>query len=200
MDCVIIILLILLIFLISCDTELMEKIKSMLSSSYSSDSEEDEDEDTHRRSNKTSSEPFYNRVYSRGGRKSKFKGKFPVRKSKFMNNSEAPSTWEPSEFNYEQQGPDMYKAYAEDLKANVDQAIIESHQAYMADMEFTATMGASHASANDFDDSPVPWVGIKRGGDVQHDGVEETARVTTSYTPEHIEDLKRRGQSGMKWG
>lgn len=179
MEAVIITLLILLVFLLSCDSHLLQTIKNTVWSSapppegfeYSLDDELMIEDNTP-----------------------------TVKGENFMNSREPTNTWEPSTTDFAKAGADkIFKAYSEDLKANVDSAIVESHREYTEDTDFLATTGASHASATDHDDSAVPWVGFggRRGGDVVHDGVEDSARTTTSYTPEQVSELQRQQKKGL---
>lgn len=109
----------------------------------------------------------------------------------FLNISEERDTWEPSTAEFERLGSDtIYKTYAEDLKANVDQAIIESHNEYIQDTNFLATVGASHASENDHFTPAVKHVGAVRPSMYQSWGAERTSRVSQSETPEQVSEYQ----------
>jgi hypothetical protein len=127
--------------------------------------------------------------------------------SEVYNNGQAEHTLIPivKKFNNaDLQNDKVYKAYSEDLNKTIDTEIIDSHEEYIADSDFTvsASLGASHGSINDHDDSMIKKIGIggRRGGNVVHQGVESSARVTNSYTGEHIEDLKDQERNGIRWG
>ena len=72
------------------------------------------------------------------------------------------------------------------MKANVDKAIIESHDEYVADTNFLSTVGASHASQLDDSKEVVPRVGTWRASMNQSWGAERTARTSQSETPEQV--------------
>ena len=176
MEAVIITLLILLVFLLSCDSQLLQTIKGKVWSAAPLDGFEyglaDElmlEDDTE------------------------------VRKgtSGFMNSREATNTWEPSSADFSKLGNDkIYKAYSEDLKANVDRAIVESHREYTEDSDFLATTGASHASARDDFNPAVGFHGLPRKAHYAQLGAENSARVAQSETPEEVRDIKNHNSTG----
>ena len=98
-----------------------------------------------------------------------------------------PRTWEPSTADFAKLGADeIYRDYASDLKANVDAAIIESHREYTSDTDFLATTGASHASARDDFMPPVQFHGLPRSALYANLGAESTSRVSQSETPDEV--------------
>jgi hypothetical protein len=179
MEAVIITLLILLVFLLSCDSKLLQTIKDKVWSAepppdgfeYGLEDElmlEDDSE---------------------------------VRKgtSGFMNSRDATNTWEPSTADFSKLGNDkIYKAYSEDLKANVDRAIVDSHREYTEDSDFLATTGASHASARDDFHPAVGFHGLPRKAHYAQLGAEKSARVAQSETPEEVQDIKNHNSTGYR--
>ena len=179
MEAVIITLLILLVFLLSCDSQLLQTIKDKVWSAapppdgfeYGLEDELMLEDDT------------------------------DVRKgtSGFMNNREATNSWEPSTADFSKLGNDkIYKAYSEDLKANVDRAIVESHRDYTEDSDFLATTGASHASARDDFHPAVGFHGLPRKAHYAQLGAEKSARVAQSETPEEVQDIKNHNSTGYR--
>lgn len=115
----------------------------------------------------------------------------------FMGGREPTTTWEPSSTDFAKLGADkIYKAYSEDLKSNVDRAIVESHKQYTEDLDFLATTGASHASARDDFTPPVPFHGLPRSAHYMNVGSGNTARVSQSETPEEVIDIASHNTSG----
>ena len=178
MEAVIITLLILLVFLLSCDSQLLQSIKDTVWSAdhppdgfeYGLDDELMLEDDTDVRK-------------GTGG---------------FMNNGEGTNTWVPGfNINFSNLGNDkIYKAYSEDLKANVDRAIVESHREYTEDSDFLATTGASHASARDDFHPAVKFYGLPRKAHYAQLGAENSARVAQSETPEEVRDIKNHNSTG----
>jgi hypothetical protein len=179
MEAVIITLLILLVFLLSCDSQLLQTIKDKVWSAapppdgfeYGLDDELMLEDDTE------------------------------VRKgtSGFMNSREATNTWEPASADFSKLGNDkIYKAYSEDLKANVDRAIVDSHREYTEDSDFLATTGASHASARDDFHPAVGFHGLPRKAHYAQLGAEKSARVAQSETPEEVQDIKNHNSTGYR--
>lgn len=120
-----------------------------------------------------------------------------VRGENFINTRETSTSWEPSTADFENLGADkLYKAYAEDLKSNVDQAIVESHAEYTEDSAFLASTGASHASARDDFMPAVPFHGLPRKAHYSNVGAERTARTAQSETPEQVYDLMEHNSTG----
>jgi hypothetical protein len=114
-----------------------------------------------------------------------------IKGDSFMNDRRAPNTWEPSTVDYEKLDNDTeYKSYAEDLNANVDGAIIESHREYTEDTDFLATTGASHASARDDFMPAVKHWGLPRSAHYAQIGAESSSRVVQSETSADIQDVK----------
>jgi hypothetical protein len=179
MEAVIITLLILLVFLLSCDSQLLQTIKDKVWSAapppdgfeYGLDDELMLEDDTE------------------------------VRKgtSGFMNSREATNTWEPASADFSKLGNDkIYKAYSEDLKANVDRAIVDSHREYTEDSDFLATTGASHASARDDFHPAVGFHGLPRKAHYAQLGAEKSARVAQSETPEEVQDINNHNSTGYR--
>ena len=176
MEAVIITLLILLVFLLSCDSQLLQTIKDKVSSpmpppegfEYSLEDELMLDDNT-----------------------------ATVKGENFMNTREPTNTWEPSTADFAKLGADkIYKAYSEDLKANVDRAIVESHREYTEDSDFLATTGASHASARDDFMPAVKFHGLPRKAHYAQLGAENTSRTAQSETPEEVQDIKNHNSTG----
>ena len=137
---------------------------------------------------------------------SKFKGEVQVyddpldnNTSSFMDMREEPRTWEPSTSEFAaMKAKDIYKSYAEDLKSNVDSSIIESHREYVADTDFLATTGASHASARDDFNPPVQFHGLPRKAMYANLGSEGTSRTSQSETPEAVMDISTHSGSSYR--
>ena len=105
----------------------------------------------------------------------------------FLNKAESINTWEPSTSEFDQLSMDQkYKNYPEDLNANVDKAIIDSHANYLSDADFLASTGSSHASTNDHFTPSVMWHGLPRKAHYAQLGSERTSRVSQSETPEQV--------------
>jgi hypothetical protein len=112
------------------------------------------------------------------------------RKESFSGSREPVVTWEPSTAIFDSMDPEViYKSYAEDLKSNVDEAIVESHREYIADSNFLATTGASHASDRDDFRPPIQFHGLPRGAHYSALGSESTSRTSQSETPEDVVDI-----------
>lgn len=176
MGAIIITLLILLVFLLSCDGQLLQTIKKMVSvEPLSVDGFEYGIEDELMLSDNTEH----------------------VKGENFMNSREAAGTWEPSTSDFTKLGNDkIYKSYAEDLNANVDRAIIDSHREYTEDSDFLATTGASHASARDDFMPAVPFHGLPRKAHYAQLGAENSARTAQSETPEIVDDIRQHNSTG----
>jgi hypothetical protein len=177
MGAVIITLLILLVFLLSCDSQLLRTIKEKVwyatpppdGFEYGLEDELMLEDDTEVR----------------------------MGTSGFINTREATNTWEPSTADFAKLGNDkIYKAYSEDLKANVDRAIVESHREYTEDSDFLATTGASHASARDDFSPAVNFHGLPRKAHYAHTGADKSARVAQSETPEEVLEIKNHNSTG----
>jgi hypothetical protein len=179
MEAIIITLLILLVFLLSCDSQLLQTIKDKIWSAaplqdgfeYGLEDELMLEDDTE------------------------------VRKgtSGFMNNRDATNTWEPPTSDFSKLGNDkIYKAYSEDLKANVDRAIVESHREYTEDSDFLATTGASHKSSRDDFHPAVKHHGLPRSAHYAQLGAENSARVAQSETPEDVQDIKNHNSNSYR--
>jgi hypothetical protein len=115
----------------------------------------------------------------------------------FLNTREPQTTWEPSTSAFN--GADnnrLYRAYGEDLKANVDQGIINSHRDYVSDSNFLATTGASHASARDDFMPAVKFHGLPRKAHYAAIGADHTARVGQSETPGQVVDIADHNSTG----
>ena len=176
MEAVIITLLILLVFLLIYDSRLLQNIKNKMSS---------------RTVPPTTIFPENEPVVYEDNSAA------VVGTSGFMNSREATTSWEPSTADFTNLGNDkIYKAYAEDLKANVDRAIVESHREYTSDSDFLATTGASHASARDDFNPPIPFHGLPRRAHYAHVGADRTARIGQSETPEAIAEIKNHNSTG----
>lgn len=101
-------------------------------------------------------------------------------------------TWEPSTSEFDNLSLDeKYKKYPEDLNANVDKSIIDSHANYLSDADFLASTGSSHSSENDHFTPPVSWHGLPRGAHYAQLGSERSARVSQSETPEEVADYSQ---------
>ena len=175
----IIALLILLIFLLSCDSKVVDVIKRKLNIGCSA------------------SEGF--RVRQTELQKDLYgdNAQAHMKGERFMNNSESPNTWERSTAEFEGLDGDMlFGSYAEDLKANVDESIIESHKEYVADTDFLSTMGPSHASARDDFTPPVPFHGLPRAAHYANIGAGNSARTAQSETPEDVENIREHHSGG----
>ena len=110
----------------------------------------------------------------------------------FTGSREPVNTWEPSTSDFDKLSADtIYRTYAEDLNANVDKAIVESHREYTEDTDFLATTGASHASARDDFMPAVPFHGLPRKAHYSQPGSENSARVAQTETPETVMDISR---------
>ena len=110
----------------------------------------------------------------------------------FLGSREAVRTWEPSTSEFDNLSLDeKYRRYPEDLNANVDKAIIDSHANYLSDADFLASTGSSHASENDHFTPPVGWHGLPRGAHYAQLGSERTARVSQSETPEEVAEYSQ---------
>jgi hypothetical protein len=122
----------------------------------------------------------------------------PLFKSEgFMNSRESHNTWEPSTVDFAKLDNDtLYKSYSEDLKANVDQAIVESHREYVKDTDFLATTGASHQSARDDFMPAVQFHGLPRTAHYAALGSESSARTSQSETPEEAYNIATSHSSG----
>ena len=177
MESVIIVLLILLVFLLSCDSQLLQTIKDKISHNPPPvDSSHDIGDDFNLISDDSE---------IRGGT------------SGFMNSRESTNTWEPSSVDFSKLGNDkLYKAYAEDLKANVDRAIVESHREYTEDTDYLATTGASHQSARDDFNPAIQFHGLPRKAHYAQLGAENSSRVAQSETPEEIQNIKHHNSTG----
>lgn len=178
MEAVIIVLLVLLVFLLSCDSQLLKTIKDKVLGG------EEESVDG-----------FYNPL----DELSLIEDDSDVRKGTegFMNSREATNTWEPSTSTFSKLGRGkLYKAYAEDLKANVDQAIVESHREYIEDASFLATTGASYASARDDFNPAVQFHGLPRKAHYAQLGAENSARTAQTETPEAVREIRNHNSTG----
>jgi hypothetical protein len=180
-DAIIIILLVLLVFLISCDYKLLKSL-GIVSDAKSSENET----------------VFTEEVPMPDTEGYSVKDELKLlRKDGFMNSSEEVRTWEPSTAQFDELGADtVYQTYAEDLKANVDRAIVESHREYVKDVDFLATTGASHAAARDDFMPAVQFHGLPRKAHYANVGAESTARVAQSETPEAVMDIREHNSTG----
>lgn len=179
MDAIIITLLILLVFLLSCDSAFLQAVKDRVwtpSPVVSSFTAEDNYE--------ILPDPLF---------------EANDRKEGFLGSREEVNTWEPSTADFAKLGAEkIYKSYAEDLKANVDRAIVESHREYTEDTDFLATTGASHASARDDFQPAVKFYGLPRKAHYAQIGSERTSRVSQSETPEVVDDIKKHNSTGYE--
>jgi hypothetical protein len=115
----------------------------------------------------------------------------------FMNSRDGVSSWEPSTAEFARVGNQtLFQSYAEDLKANVDQAIIESHREYTEDTDYLATTGASHQSDRDDFRPAVQFHGLPRRAHYSQLGAENSARTAQSETPEEVMDIKTHNSFG----
>ena len=108
----------------------------------------------------------------------------------FLNSREPTNSWEPSSTDFQKLGADeIYKSYAEDLKANVSSSIVESHNEYVKDTNYLATAGASHQSTLDSFNPPVQFHGLPRSAHYRNVGSENSSRITQSETPVDVYDI-----------
>lgn len=115
----------------------------------------------------------------------------------FMNSREGVGSWEPSTAEFENvDNQKLFQSYAEDLKANVDQAIVESHREYTADTDYLATTGASHQSDRDDFRPAVQFHGLPRKAHYSQIGAENSARTAQSETPEEVMNIKTHNSFG----
>lgn len=115
----------------------------------------------------------------------------------FLNNRSHLPTWEPSTFDFDKVDNDaLYSAYAEELKGSVDRAIVESHKEYVADSDYMATTGASHATDRDDFTPPVKFHGLPRKAHYTQLGAENTSRVSQSETPEEVQMITDHNSTG----
>ena len=120
-------------------------------------------------------------------------------KDSFMNSRESVPSWEPSTADFDKlRSDDIYKSYSEDLKANVDRSIVESHREYVDDSNFLATTGASHASDRDDFTPAVPFHGLPRSAHYRNLGSEATSRTSQSETPEEVVENATHNTSGYE--
>lgn len=173
METVIIVLLVLLVFLISCDIQLIKTMRNyILGSPVSADVD-----------------GFVHADESYDAESSMADG--------FLGSSRTSSGWEPSTSDFDNLDADeIFKSYAEDLNANVDRAIVESHNEYTSDMDYLATTGASHASARDDFMPAVQFHGLPRKAHYANVGAEGSARTAQSETPEAVIDIRDHNSSG----
>ena len=109
----------------------------------------------------------------------------------FLGSRAPPRAWDFSTSEYNRLGADkMFRSYEQDLEANVDEAIRQSHTEYVEDTDFLATTGASHASDNSHFNPAVSFVGIPRGAMYKHLGSSSTSRTTQSETPESVLEIR----------
>jgi hypothetical protein len=179
MKAVIIILLILLVFLLSCDSPLLQSVKNKFNSAVFHSEEEEYNIDDELTLIGDSANAEMGCV------------------EPFMNSRESTNTWEPSTSDFGKLSNDkIFKSYSEDLNANVDMAIVESHREYTEDTDFLATTGASHASARDDFMPAVPFHGLPRKAHYANLGAESSARTAQSETPEVVLDIKNHNSTG----
>jgi hypothetical protein len=178
MGVVIIILLILLIFILGCDNQMLRSIKDRLWSTTQVEGFEYGIEDELLLSDDT---------------------EIRTGASGFMNSRESNNTWEPSTSDFTKLGNDViYKSYTEDIKANVDSAIVESHREYTEDSDFLATTGASHASSRDDFMPAVAFHGLPRKAHYAQIGAGSSSRTAQSETPEEVMRIKNHHSTGYQ--
>ena len=73
-------------------------------------------------------------------------------------------------------------SYSEDIRSSIDSSIVDSHNEFVADTDFLATTGASHAADRDDFLPPVPFYGLPRKAHYMNTGSEKDARVVQSET------------------
>ena len=73
-------------------------------------------------------------------------------------------------------------SYSEDIRSTIDSSIVDSHNEFVADTDFLATTGASHAADRDDFLPPVPFYGLPRKAHYMNTGSEKDARVVQSET------------------
>lgn len=109
----------------------------------------------------------------------------------FLGSRGAPRTWDFSTDEFHRLGSDkLFRSYEQDLEANVDEAIQESHREYVEDTDFLATTGPSHASDVSHFNPAVSYVGIPRDAMYRQLGSSSTSRTTQSETPEAVLEIK----------
>lgn len=116
----------------------------------------------------------------------------------FAGGRESPEQWEPSQAEFDEVGADRLYNYDDDLKANVDSVIIESHHQYIEDSDFLATTGASHASARDDFMPAVQFHGLPRKAHYAQIGSGRTARIGQTETPDAVFDIKTHNSFGYQ--
>lgn len=191
MEIVIIVLLVLLIFLISCDNSLLKTVKDYIWPASASDAVAAAVADAAVASGAAADAAAAVEGYS-------VSDELELgRRSGFLNNAESTTTWEPSTADFEKLGADkIYQSYAEDLKANVDRAVVESHREYTKETDFLATTGASHAAARDDFMPPVQFHGLPRKAHYANVGAETTSRTAQTETPDAVMDIRDHNSSG----
>lgn len=81
-------------------------------------------------------------------------------------------------------------SYSEDIRSSIDSSIVNSHNEFVADTDFLATTGASHAADRDDFLPPVPFHGLPRKAHYMNTGSEKDARVVQSETDLDINYLR----------
>jgi hypothetical protein len=108
----------------------------------------------------------------------------------FVNIREEPSSWEPSTAEFSRLGANtVFKSYPENISANVDAAIIQSHADYVSDMDFHSTTGSSHAATRDDFHPAVQFHGLPRKAHYRNVGATVGSRVAQSETPDTVYDI-----------
>lgn len=79
--------------------------------------------------------------------------------------------------------------YTEVIQTDIDPEIIESHRQYTEDSAYLASTGASRATARDDFMPAVPFHGLPRTAHYRHLGAQSGARTGQSETPETVIDL-----------
>jgi hypothetical protein len=81
-------------------------------------------------------------------------------------------------------------SYSEDIRSSIDPSIVDSHNEFVADTDFLATTGASHAADRDDFLPPVPFHGLPRKAHYMNTGSEKDARVVQSETDMDINYIR----------
>jgi hypothetical protein len=119
----------------------------------------------------------------------------PFDKKSGFGNRELPNSWSgefAKDLNDAKIDPDvLFKPRPQDLDANIEESIIESHQQYLDDNDFLATTGASHASTRDDFNPPVQFYGLPRSSMYKAGGAGGTSRQSQSETPEEIKAISK---------
>lgn len=110
-----------------------------------------------------------------------------------------PQMWDPTIYKDENNKPEIYDNYQQGIIHGLNPEIQESHDAFVKDSDFQASMGASRAVTRDDFSPPVKFHGLPRPGLYAVSGSDKSARVAQSETREDVSQLKEFGNTGY-WG